>query len=38
MTKIIINGCNGRMGQFITQMAAEDDSEFEVVAGDRWKR
>ena len=32
MTRIIINGCNGRMGQFITQIA-EDDSEFEVIAG-----
>ena len=32
MTKIIINGCNGRMGQFITQMAAEDET-LEVVAG-----
>lgn len=32
MTKIIINGCNGRMGQFITQMTAEDET-LEVVAG-----
>ena len=32
MTNIIINGCNGRMGQFITQMA-EADEDFNVVAG-----
>lgn len=32
MVKIIIHGCNGRMGQFVSKMAAED-SEVEVVAG-----
>lgn len=32
MTNIIIHGCNGRMGQFITSMAA-DDPDVTVVAG-----
>ncbi len=32
MIDIIINGCNGRMGQFITQMAESDDG-FNVAAG-----
>lgn len=32
MTKIIMNGCNGRMGQVITRLVAED-SECEIVAG-----
>lgn len=32
MTKIIMNGCNGKMGQVITRLAAEDDS-CEIVAG-----
>lgn len=32
MTKIILIGCNGRMGQMITGLAAEDDS-IEIVAG-----
>lgn len=32
MTKIIMNGCNGKMGQVITRLAAED-SECEIVAG-----
>lgn len=32
MTKIILNGCNGRMGQVITRLVAED-SECEIVAG-----
>lgn len=32
MTKIILNGCNGKMGQVISRLVAEDDS-CEVVAG-----
>ena len=32
MTDLIINGCNGRMGQFITKLA-EEDERFSVVAG-----
>ncbi len=32
MTKIIMHGCNGRMGQMITGIAAEDES-VEIVAG-----
>ena len=32
MTKIIINGCNGKMGQVITRLAAEDN-DVEIVAG-----
>ncbi|MDO5398611.1 MAG: 4-hydroxy-tetrahydrodipicolinate reductase [bacterium] len=32
MTKIIMNGCNGKMGQVISRLAAED-SEAEIVAG-----
>lgn len=32
MTKIIIHGCNGRMGQFISRIAAAD-AEVEAVAG-----
>ncbi len=32
MTRIIMNGCNGKMGQVITRLAAEDDG-CEIVAG-----
>lgn len=32
MTKIIMNGCNGKMGQVITRLAASDD-DCEIVAG-----
>lgn len=32
MTKIIMNGCNGKMGQVITRLVNEDDS-CEIVAG-----
>ena len=32
MTKIIMNGCNGKMGQVITRLVSED-SECEIVAG-----
>lgn len=32
MTDIIINGCNGRMGQFITELAGQSE-DFKVVAG-----
>lgn len=32
MTKIILNGCNGRMGQVISAMAAEDP-DLEIAAG-----
>lgn len=32
MTKVIMHGCNGRMGQFITKIAAEDPKT-EIVAG-----
>ncbi|MCH5184484.1 MAG: 4-hydroxy-tetrahydrodipicolinate reductase [Oscillospiraceae bacterium] len=32
MTRIIMNGCNGRMGQVITRLAAEDENA-EIVAG-----
>lgn len=32
MTKIILNGCNGKMGQVITRLASEDES-LEIVAG-----
>lgn len=32
MTKIIMNGCNGKMGQVISRLVSEDDS-CEIVAG-----
>ncbi|NDO18336.1 4-hydroxy-tetrahydrodipicolinate reductase [Lachnospiraceae bacterium MD329] len=32
MTKIVMNGCNGKMGQVITRLVAEDDN-CEIVAG-----
>lgn len=32
MTKIIMNGCNGKMGQVITRLVAEDE-DCEIVAG-----
>ena len=32
MTKVIMNGCNGRMGRFITDICAKD-AEIEIVAG-----
>lgn len=32
MTKIIMNGCNGRMGQVITRLVA-DDNDCQIVAG-----
>ena len=32
MTRIIMHGCNGRMGQMITSLAAED-KDIEIVAG-----
>lgn len=32
MTRVIINGCNGRMGRFITDICAQD-TEIEAVAG-----
>lgn len=32
MTRIILNGCNGKMGQVITRLAAEDET-CEIVAG-----
>lgn len=32
MTKIILNGCNGKMGQVITRLTAENDN-CEIVAG-----
>lgn len=32
MTRVIVNGCNGKMGQMITNLIA-DDSEIEIVAG-----
>ena len=32
MTKIIMNGCNGKMGQVITRLVSED-SDAEIVAG-----
>lgn len=32
MTKIILNGCNGKMGQVITRLVSDDD-ECEIVAG-----
>lgn len=32
MTRIIMNGCNGKMGQVITRLVADDDS-CEIVAG-----
>ena len=32
MTRIILNGCNGKMGQVITRLAAEDDT-CEITAG-----
>ena len=32
MTKIIMHGCNGKMGQVITGLCKED-SEVEIVAG-----
>ena len=32
MTKVIMHGCNGRMGQVICGLIAEDDK-IEVVAG-----
>ena len=37
MIKVIMHGCNGKMGQVITKIAAEDDS-VEIVAGiDKYK-
>lgn len=33
MIRILINGCNGRMGQALAQAAAGEPSEFSVVAG-----
>ena len=32
MIKLIMNGCNGKMGQVISRLA-EEDSEVEIVAG-----
>ena len=32
MTKVIMNGCNGKMGQCITEIC-KDDPEIEIVAG-----
>ena len=32
MVKMIMNGCNGKMGQTITNLVAED-AEIEIVAG-----
>ena len=32
MTKVIMHGCNGKMGQTITAMC-KDDPEIEIVAG-----
>ena len=32
MTKIIMHGCNGKMGQMIASLIAQDD-EIEIVAG-----
>ena len=32
MTRIIMHGCNGHMGQVITELVAQDDS-VEIVAG-----
>ena len=32
MTKVIMHGCNGKMGQPITAMC-KDDPEIEIVAG-----
>lgn len=32
MTRIILNGCNGKMGQVITRLVAED-GECEIAAG-----
>ena len=32
MTKIIMNGCNGRMGQFIVKTVAETD-DCEIICG-----
>ena len=32
MTKVIMHGCNGKMGQTITEMC-KDDPEIEIVAG-----
>ena len=32
MTKVILRGCNGRMGQVITEIA-ENDAGIEIVAG-----
>ena len=32
MTKVIMHGCNGKMGQMITGLIAADD-EIEIVAG-----
>ena len=32
MTKVIMHGCNGRMGQMISNLAAVDE-EIEIVAG-----
>ena len=32
MTKVIMNGCNGKMGQVVTKIVKED-SQAEIVAG-----
>ena len=32
MTKVIMHGCNGKMGQMITGLCASDDA-IEIVAG-----
>ena len=32
MTKVIMHGCNGRMGQMITKLIAEDPN-MEIAAG-----
>ena len=32
MTRLIMHGCNGRMGQFITRLA-EKEADMEIVAG-----
>ena len=33
MIKILINGCNGKMGQVVSDLATSNSEEFEVVAG-----
>ena len=39
MTKIIMNGCNGKMGQVITRLVSEDNEcEIRIMYGSRtWK-